>query len=113
MELVLAILVGTLFGSGVYLMLRRSLVKMILGILLISNSINLLIFFSSRTVEDGAAFTDGENVALGQHTDPLSQALILTAIVIGLGISAFTLILKYKYYKATGTEDLDQLKETD
>jgi multicomponent Na+:H+ antiporter subunit C len=46
-------------------------------------------------------------------TDPLPQALILTAIVIGLGIAAYILALKYKYFEITGTHDLDQLSKTD
>jgi multicomponent Na+:H+ antiporter subunit C len=46
-------------------------------------------------------------------TDPLPQALILTAIVISMGISAYILALKYKYFETTGTHDLDQLSKTD
>ena len=51
----------------------------------------------------------GEQIA----TDPLPQALVLTAIVIGFGIVTFTLALKYKFFKETGSDDLDQLQQTD
>lgn len=110
MEIVLAILVGILFTAGVYMLLRRSIVKFIIGIILLSNATNLLVFLSAGIVPGKPAFVNETGEAMA---DPLPQALVLTAIVIGLGITVFTLALKYKFFEVTGTDDLDQLKKTD
>ena len=114
MELILSILIGILYAAGVYLLLRRSLVKLILGIIFLSNATNLLIFMSAGLTEGAPVFVREKGAEVAQPmADPLPQALVLTAIVIGFGIVAFTLALKYKYYKKTGTYDLDQVKKTD
>jgi multicomponent Na+:H+ antiporter subunit C len=114
MEIILSILVGILYAAGVYMLLRRSLVKLILGIIFLSNATNLLIFMAAGLTEGKPAFVAKESAkAAEEMADPLPQALVLTAIVIGFGIVAFTLVLKYKYYKQTGTYDLDQVKQTD
>lgn len=114
MELILSILVGILYAAGVYMLLRRSLLKLILGIIFLSNATNLLIFMSAGLTFGEPAFIRLNEVVKRQEmADPLPQALVLTAIVIGFGIVAFTLALKYKYYKKTGTYDLDQVKKTD
>lgn len=114
MEFVLAVTVGVLYACGLYLMMRRSIVKLIIGLALISNAANLLIF----TV---AGLTRGYPplVALGAarppqpFADPLPQALILTAIVIGFGVLAFAMVLAYRVYQSTGTDDIDNLTTTD
>jgi len=115
MELVIAIFIGLLYASGVYLLLRRSIVKLILGVFVISNATNLIIFLSGGITRSGVSFIgdEAEKATLETLTDPLPQALILTAIVIGLGIAAYILALKYKYFETTGTHDLDQLSKTD
>lgn len=114
MEMILSILIGILYTAGVYLLLRRSLVKLILGIIFMSNATNLLIFMSAGLTQGKPNFIaeQGDQVA-GAMADPLPQALVLTAKVIGFGIIAFTLTLKYKHHKQTGTYDLDQVKQTD
>ena len=112
MEILIAILIGLLYSTGVYLILRRSIVKFIIGIILMSNATNLLVFLSAGILPGSPAFSDG-NVDKMMQADPLPQALVLTAIVIGFGIVAFTLALKYKFFKLTGTDDLDQLQQTD
>ena len=113
MEVILAILVGILYTAGVYLMLRRSILKFIIGLIFMSNATNLLVFLSAGLVSGGPVFVDGKNASPGTMADPLPQALVLTAIVIGLGIVVFTLALKYKFFELTGTDDLDQLRKTD
>lgn len=112
MEIILALTVGVLYTTGVYMLLRRSIVKLIIGIILLSNATNLLIFIASGLSSRVPSFVPvtGNTEKLA---DPLPQALILTAIVIGFGLVAFTLALKYKFYEVTGTDDLDELKETD
>ena len=113
MEIILAILVGVLYTTGVYMVLRRSILKFIIGLIFLSNATNLLVFLASGIVAGKPAFV-GPNVDNpGNLSDPLPQALVLTAIVIGFGIVVFTIALKYKFYEATGTDDLDQLKQTD
>jgi multicomponent Na+:H+ antiporter subunit C len=106
--------IGLLYAAGVYLLLRRSIVKLILGIMFLSHATNLLIFVAGGLHKGQPQFTaDGVNAVVFNPTDPLPQALILTAIVIGFGITAFFLALIYRFYQATGTEDLDELKEGD
>lgn len=112
METLLAILVGILYTAGVYMLLRRSILKFIIGIMFMSNATNLLVFLSAGIVAGKPAFLK-EGEMQPALSDPLPQALVLTAIVIGLGILVFTLALKYKFFEVTGTDDLDQLKQTD
>ena len=78
-----------------------------------SNATNLLVFLSAGLVAGNPAFVPKNDAAETLTTDPLPQALVLTAIVIGFGIVVFTLALKYKFFSATGTDDLDQLQQTD
>ena len=112
MEIVLAILVGVLYTAGVYMILRRNMVKFILGIIFLSNATNLLVFVSAGLVSGRPVFVK-EHLTQTELSDPLPQAMVLTAIVIGFGIVSFTLALKYKFFTATGTNDLDKLKKTD
>lgn len=114
MEITLACTIGILYSSGIYLLLRRSLTKLILGIILFSHATNLLVFMSAGLTANNPPFiAEKEVLPSGQIADPLPQALVLTAIVISLGVTAFTLILKYKYHQLTGYEDFDKAKETD
>ncbi len=113
MEVILAILTGVLYTAGVYLMLRRSILKFIIGLIFMSHATNLLVFLSAGIVPGNPAFVDATGRGTETMTDPLPQALVLSAIVIGLGIVVFTLALKYKFFEMTGTDDLDQLKKTD
>lgn len=113
MEIVLAILVGVLYTAGVYMMLRRSILKFIIGLIFLSNATNLLVFIATGLTAGKPAFVDGSTPSPANLSDPLPQALVLTAIVIGFGIVVFTIALKYKYFEITGTDDLDQLKQTD
>ncbi|PLW98631.1 MAG: cation:proton antiporter [Marinilabiliales bacterium] len=113
MEIILAILTGVLYTAGVYMLLRRSILKFIIGIIFLSNATNLLVFLAAGIVQGSPAFVDGKAADSSLIADPLPQALVLTAIVIGLGIIVFTLALKYKYFQLTGTDDLDQVKQTD
>ncbi len=113
MEILIAIVVGILYAAGVYMLLRRSIVKFIIGIIFMSNATNLLIFLSAGLVQGNPAFVNATTTDTSRMADPTPQALVLTAIVIGLGMVVFILALKYKYFEITGTDDLDQLKQTD
>ena len=112
METLLAFVIGLLYSAGVYPVLRRSIVKLILGIMLLSHATNLLLFVAGGLVKGNPQFAESpEHTMIQNATDPLPQALILTAIVIGFGISAFFLVLMYRFFKETGTEDMDEVKE--
>ena len=113
MEILLAILVGVLYTAGLYMLLRRSIVKFIIGIIFLSNATNLLVFLASGIISGAPAFLKEGVINTKELSDPLPQALVLTAIVIGFGITVYTLTLKYKFFEITGTDDLDQLKKTD
>jgi multicomponent Na+:H+ antiporter subunit C len=113
-EPILAIVVGGLYSAGFYLMLRRSMVKLLIGLTLLSNAANLLIFTAGGLTRARAPLVpEGQLRPLERFADPLPQALILTAIVIGFGVLAFAMVLAYRAYQTVGTDDLDQLKSTD
>lgn len=114
MELLLAIVTGVLYSAAFYLMLRRSLVKLIFGLVFLGHASNLLIFTLGRLSKYKPPFIpEGSDVIVGVYADPLPQALILTAIVIGFGIQAFAIILIRRIYQETGSEDLDSFNTTD
>lgn len=114
MEWILALVVGTLYACGLYLMLRRSIVKLIIGLALLSNAANLLIFTTSGITRGYPPLVaPGARRPAGPFADPLPQALILTAIVIGFGVVAFAMVLAYRVFQTTGTDDVDNLKSTD
>lgn len=94
MEFLLAIVIGVLYACGLYLMMQQNLVKLVIGIGLLAHGVNLLIFTIGRVNRDVAPLIAADSQTLtGAFADPLPQALILTAIVIGFGVLAFTLVL--------------------
>mgnify|MGYP000995905840 CR=1 FL=1 len=110
MNFIFALLVATLFGSGAYMIMRRSIVKLLFGLILLGNAANLLIFLSASPVRGRSAIVPpGQKVLTPPHADPLGQALILTAIVISFGLLAFAIILVKRTYVAMDDDDLDQL----
>jgi len=114
MEILLAIITGVLYASGIYMIMRRSMVKLILGNILLGNGVNLLIFVLGRITKGEPPIIDSaEKVLEGVYADPIPQALILTAIVISFGLQAFAIILMKRTFKVLKTDDLDQLNTTD
>ncbi|MGY0505603.1 Na+/H+ antiporter subunit C [Luteimonas sp. e5] len=94
MELAMAIAIGVLTGAGVYLMLRARTFDVILGLTLLSYATNLLIFSAGRlTPGKPPLLRDGVAANLANHTDPLPQALVLTAIVIAFAMTAVTVVV--------------------
>jgi multicomponent Na+:H+ antiporter subunit C len=111
METILSLLTGLLVALGVYLLLRRSLVQVLLGIMFLSHAANLVIFVSGGLRRDVAPMIDAQGgLPAGSYADPLPQALILTAIVIGFGLLAFALALVMRAQAKLGTDDVDQLQ---
>lgn len=114
MELLLAGLVAALYAGGIYMILRRSLVKLIIGFALLGHASNLLIFSIGDLVRGQAPLIpDGNILPPASFSDPLPQALILTAIVIGFGAQAFAIVLLKRVYQRIGTDDMDTLQATD
>ncbi|WP_194777841.1 Na+/H+ antiporter subunit C [Pararhodonellum marinum] len=114
MELLLVFIIGLLYGAGVYMILRRSLVKLIIGLILMGNGANLLIFLLGRIVKGNPPLINSDANILGEiYADPIPQALILTAIVISFGLQSFAIILVKRAYKVVGTDDLDEMNATD
>jgi multicomponent Na+:H+ antiporter subunit C len=101
---VLLVVIGVLVSSGVYLVLERSITKMLLGLVLFGNAVNLLILTVGGA--DGAPAIVGRDSRVSDTmADPLAQAMILTAIVITMGLAAFVLALGYRSFTMT-TRDI-------
>lgn len=114
MELLIAIIIGTLYAAGVYMMLRRSLVKLIIGLILMGNGVNLLIFLLGRITKGSSPIIPADLTTFADaYADPVPQALILTAIVISFGLQAFAIVLIKRVYKVVDTDDLDTLSRNE
>lgn len=114
METIIILITGFLFACGIYLILRRSLMRMLIGILFLSQSANLaLLVMGGLGAGTSPIVTEGHNGLLPGQPDPLPQALILTAIVIGFGVIAFVMVLVKKAYSRIHIDDLDKLTHTD
>ena len=110
MELLLALAAGVLYAAGIYLMLRRRLAQLIIGLGLLSNGTNLLIFTAGGlTRGQPPVVPAGAEALVPPYADPVPQALVLTAIVIGFGLLAFLLVLAHRVHATVGTDDIDEL----
>ena len=102
--LVPIVVMAVLYACGIYLMLERSITKVLLGFLLVGNATNLLLLIMAGDV--GRAPIVGGGIPAQDMTDPLPQALILTAIVITFGVSAFLLALIYRSWRLAQGDNL-------
>jgi multicomponent Na+:H+ antiporter subunit C len=112
MEVFLAVASGVMFAASFYLMLRRNLLRFIIGLIIMGNAVNLLIFTMGRlTRGEPPVIPKGmETMPAGvPYANPLPQALILTAIVISFGLLAFTLVLVYRNYASSHSLQADDL----
>jgi multicomponent Na+:H+ antiporter subunit C len=112
-EPILAIVIGSLYAAGLFMMLRRSIVKLIIGLSLLGHAANLLIFTIAGLTRGRPPLIPESLESSGPVADPMPQALILTAIVIGFAVQAFALVLIHKVVRIVGTDDLDNMKATD
>ncbi len=111
MEPLFAILVGLFFTAAVYLMLSKFSIRIMLGIAILGNAVNLLLFTSGRlTREVPPIIPDGLDELPSGAANPLPQALILTAIVISFSLLAFLLVLTYRAYQDIGTDNTDEMR---
>lgn len=110
METLVAILIGVLFTVGTYLILSKSLLRIILGSSVLSHGVHLLILTMGGLKKGSPPLLSLKSTL---YTDSLPQALILTAIVINFGVTAFFLVLVYRAYQTIGTDETDQLRSLD
>jgi multicomponent Na+:H+ antiporter subunit C len=110
MELLLALASGVLYAAGIYMMLRRRLAQLIIGLGLLSNGTNLLIFTAGGLTRAHPPVVPEGGAALEPpYADPVPQALVLTAIVIGFGLLAFSLVLAHRVHGTVGSDDVDDV----
>jgi multicomponent Na+:H+ antiporter subunit C len=110
MEVLLALAAGVLYAAGIYLMLRRRLAQLIIGLGLLSNGTNVLIFVAGGlTRARPPVIPEGVDALVPPYADPVPQALVLTAIVIGFGLLAFSLVLAHRVHATAGTDDVDDV----
>lgn len=104
MEAIFAITIGTVTACGVYLILRSRSFSVVLGLTLLSYAVNLYLFAMGRLM-GGRPPIYREDI--GEYADPLPQALVLTAIVIGLAMTAFTIVVALRMQAAVGHDHVD------
>ncbi|WP_394324673.1 sodium:proton antiporter [Halarchaeum acidiphilum] len=104
-EVVTALALGVLFAAGTFLVLRRDLVRVVFGLLVLSQATNVYLVTVGGIGGVAPVVGHGE----GHVTDPLVQALVLTAVVIGFATTALLLVLVYRTYQEHGTIDLDEI----
>ncbi len=108
MELLLPLVASLLIGAGVFLVLSRALIRLILGVAFISYGVNIAILLAG----EGERHDAPPLLQLpGPHNDPLPQALILTAIVISFATTALLLVLALRAYQVTGTDHVQELAD--
>ncbi len=116
MEVLLSLLIAVIFVGAIYLILARNLVRILSGIVMLSNAVNLLIFVCGRIagyappiIKEGQERLSADIVS----ANPLPQALILTAIVISFALFCFILTLTFRSYEEMGTDEADNIREAE
>lgn len=111
MQTVVVGLVGLLFSAAIYLLLSKHLIRMLIGIVLFGNAVNLSILAAGRIASSAPPLVPpGLAVPAEATANPLPQALILTAIVISFSFFAFLLVLAYRAFQDIGTDDTDRMR---
>ena len=111
MEPIFALVVGIFFAAAFYLMMSKHIIRVLLGIVLLGNAVNMLIFTAGRLTPAIPPIIPGGMDALPSGTaNPLPQALILTAIVISFSFFCFLLVLTWRAYQDLGTDDTDEMR---
>ncbi|KQR32539.1 cation:proton antiporter [Rhizobium sp. Leaf155] len=111
MEAIFSILVGIFFSTAIYLMLSRHSVRLLLGIAILGNAVNLLLFTAGRLHREVPPIIPaGLDVLPPDTANPLPQALILTAIVISFCFFCFLLVLVWRGFQELKTDDTDEMR---
>ena len=114
MEILLPFLTGLLFSVSIYFILHRHLFKLILGLILFGLATNLFLFVVGGMKRGGIAIiSQGKELPTEPYADPVPQALLLTAIVIGFGIQAFAIVLIRRVYQTFKSNNLDNLNNNE
>jgi len=109
MEVPVAITVGVVFGSGLYLVMQRNLLRFVFGLILLSGAVNVSLFVAGRLTRGvSPLIREGATVPPDGAANAFPQALILTAIVIGFGLIVFALVLLLRTYERLGTVKTDE-----
>jgi len=111
MDHVIAALAGVFLTAAIYLLLSRSLIRMLLGLMLLGNAVNLVILVSGRLTRIIPPLAlHGAETPLAGAANPLPQALILTAIVIGFAMFSFLLVLAFRAYQSLEADNTDNMR---
>lgn len=111
METLFAMLVGIFFAGAFYLMMSKRIVRVLLGVVILGNAVNLLLFTAGRlTREVPPIIPEGSDTLSSAAANPLPQALILTAIVISFSFFCFLLVLAYRAFQDLKTDDTDDMR---
>jgi multicomponent Na+:H+ antiporter subunit C len=111
MDYVMAILVGIFIATGIYLLLSRSVIRMLIGMTILGNGVNLTILTAGRLTREAAPIVPpGLYGPEGPIANPLPQALILTAIVIGFSMFSFLLVLSLRAYQKLDADNTDTMR---
>ena len=107
MDLLISLAFGSLFGTGIFLLLRRIVIRSAIGLMVLANGVNLFLLSAGSSNATIPAYISD---AMGIPSDPLPQALVLTAIVISMGGSAFVLAMLYIISARYKTANLDKIE---
>lgn len=111
MEAVFSVFIGIFFAVAVYLMLSKHIIRILLGVAILSNGVNLLIFTAGRLTREVPPIIPGHLARPEIATaNPLPQALVLTAIVIAFSFFAFILVLTYRAYQELATDNTEEMR---
>lgn len=110
MSVIYAFVAASLFGCGLYMILSRNLVRLLLGLSLLTTAVNLVIFQTGRLRSDQPPIIREGAERLGESADPLPQALILTAIVIGFALTVVMASLALRAYRSNNTLRSDEIR---
>lgn len=113
METLYALAFGVLLATALYLLMSRNLLRMVLGLLLLGNAVNLAIFVGGRLSSAVPPLVPEGSLTLATSANPLPQALILTAIVISFSLVAYTVVLFERAHRALDTLDPDAMREAE
>ena len=111
MEPVFCLMITLFFTASIYLMLSTHIIRVLIGVAILSNAVNMLIFTAGRlTQEVPPIIAKGQMIPDQVTANPLPQALILTAIVISFSFFAFLLVLGFRAYQVLGTDDVNEMR---
>lgn len=113
MEVLTPVGVGALFAAGMYLILRRNVFSVFVGVVIVTHAVNLLLFTSGGLSIGEPPLLPNDDVPARELSDPVPQALILTSIVIGLGVQSFLLVLVFRVIRLFGGPDVDVVRNNE